>query len=120
MKRPVAAVAAALFLISAAPAATGAASPGKAVARDCGNYGYIADEERTGWTSGQVDGAGIFNVTARKTPCAAARRVALHASPERKPRYRGWKCHYLKRSYENVKVRCEQTSTQTVTWESGA
>jgi hypothetical protein len=111
----------AIASLACAAVALGAATPAGAasVTRDCGNYGYNEDTEESGWTMGEVSGAGIFNVRATRTPCAAARRVALKAYPGQK-QYRGWKCRYLKQDYEYAKVRCSQNARQYVTWETGA
>jgi hypothetical protein len=96
-----------------------AAAPAAAVpVRECGNYGYLDSRGMVGWTRGQVDGAGIFNVTSRNVPCSTARRFVL--------RYRDtdtyfptWRCRESN-DYEFSDVRCAASRGRVIHWQTGA
>ncbi|MDO8188438.1 hypothetical protein Q5424_24815 [Conexibacter sp. JD483] len=90
--------------------------------RNCGNF----DGSR--WTSLQIQGAGIFGVTARRTDCRFARWLSLHAfdslrkSPGRGGRWRvrAWTCRLVDSGYEYGSIRCRASGDRMVAWESGA
>ena len=98
--------------------------------RECGNYGITRGQTpeadgtlRPHWTMKQLDGAGIFNVTARNVGCRAARRVVLRSRgsgvPTSKWRWRGWGCSTLDEKWEYMMIRCTKAS-RAVRWETGA
>src|SRR4051812_22918716 len=39
---------------------------------ECGNWGYSEQTGHSGWTYGEISGAGIYNVTTRNVRCATA------------------------------------------------
>ncbi len=100
--------------------ATASAAP-----RECGSYGDKGNG-RVGWTYGKVYGAGIFNVTARRTWCATARRVARRAYGKysgsgRTWRYGSWRCRLLSTGLESTDTRCTKRRGRVVVrWQSGA
>lgn len=99
------------------------AAPASARPRACGNYGWIEALGHVGWTSGPIDGAGIFNVTARGARCPVARRVVFganrNASPHGRWTFKSWQCRNLRTGYEYAKVRCTSHG-RAVQWETGA
>jgi hypothetical protein len=76
-----------------------------------------------GWTSGPVQGAGDFNVTARNTGCAEARAVVegveFAPDPPYRPSYPGWECAFLEQGYEYAQIRCT-AGDKAVRWETGS
>lgn len=90
--------------------------------RNCGNF----DGDR--WTSLEIQGAGIFGVTARGTDCRFARWMSLNAfrSLRRWParggqwRVRAWTCRMVDSGYEYGAIRCRATGQRVVSWETGA
>lgn len=91
--------------------------------RECGNF----DPGKGRWTYGQVQGAGLFNLTTRRVWCTVARRVALRAyntyERDRRWRWRGWQCRVLSSGYESSDTRCKKRRDgrwHVVRWQSGA
>lgn len=110
---------AAVVAVIAAVAVPGTASA--APIKECGNYGWIEDEGRTGWTYGPIDGAGIFNVTTRKVRCRYARRFVLSLDGQvGSDRHRGFKCRYVSEEYEYADVRCTRRGGKVIRWQTGA
>lgn len=109
-----------VLLLAAAALAVGAAP---AAAKPCGSY----PDENGRWTMGEIEGAGIYDVTASPAlPCATARRVAMRAYRDRHAdattwTYRGfWSCRVLDEGYEYLRARCRTPGGRRVTWESGS
>jgi hypothetical protein len=107
------AAAVAAVLLVATPAVPAHASP----IIECGNYGASASG-RVGWTDGDIEGAGIYNVTTRNVGCATARRFVR--------RYRGtdtyyptWRCREVN-DYEFSDVRCAASRGRVIHWQTGA
>ncbi len=91
--------------------------------RECGNYGYKNGAVR--WTYGEIEGAGIFNVTSRRVWCSVARRVARRAynTYERGDtvwRWKGWRCKRVKTGYESSDTRCTKRRIHIVRWQAGS
>jgi hypothetical protein len=111
-------IAAAVVAVATLPF-TGTA--GAAPIRECGNYGWIADEARTGWTSGPIDGAGIVNVTTRKVSCRYARRfVRSWDGQVGQRRHRRFRCRYVSEGYEYADIRCTRRPGKVIRWQTGA
>jgi hypothetical protein len=112
------------FVAAAVSAVTLLGSPAAvsaATIRECGNYGWITDEGTTGWTYGEVDGAGIFNVTTRKVSCRYARRfVRSWDGQVGGRRHRRFRCRYVSQAYEYADVRCTRRSGKVIRWQTGA
>ena len=94
------------------PAAAGA------VVRECGNYDGVE------WTFEQIQGAGIFDVTAKNVGCGTARRVVLRSGttykhPQTRWRYGRWTCRFRSTGIESSATRCAR-GNRVVRWESGA
>ena len=111
VKSSVAAAAAALFVVALAGPAHAASIV------ECGNYGATASG-RVGWTYGDIEGAGIYNVTTRNVGCATARRFVR--------RYRGtdtyyptWRCREIN-DYEFSDIRCTASRGRVIHWQTGA
>ena len=88
---------------------------------ECGNYGWIEGQGRTGWTYGRIDGAGIFNVTTRRVGCRYARRfVRSWEGQVGARRHRGFKCRYVSQAHEYADVRCTRRGAKVIRWQTGA
>ena len=89
-----------------------------AAVRDCGNF------NNGEWSDEPLVGAGIYNVKARNTSCATARRVTLRAfstySGGTRWRYGKWTCKILRQAIEYTNARCSRSGDRVVRWESGA
>jgi hypothetical protein len=89
-----------------------------AAVRNCGNYDGLE------WTYDQIQGAGIFNVTARNTGCGTARRISLRSFNTyrggRRWQYGRWTCKIVRQGYEYTKARCARSGGRVVKWETGA
>ena len=84
---------------------------------ECGNYGATSSG-RVGWTYGEIEGAGIYNVTTRNVGCSTARRFVR--------RYRGtdtyyptWRCREVN-DYEFSDIRCTASRGRVIHWQTGA
>jgi hypothetical protein len=111
-------LASAAAIVTAAVTLGAAATASAAPVRECGNWGYIESAAKTGWTNGQISGAGIFNVTTRNVGCSTARRFVR--------RYRGtdsyypaWRCRETN-DYEFSDVRCTAANGRVIHWQTGA
>lgn len=109
------AIAAALAGLTAAPAASAAPI------RKCGNLHPGA----THFSWEPLDGAGTFNVTTRVIRCRAAVRVVLnaydtYAHPDRRWRWRGWRCRVKQTGIETSDTRCTNSGGRVVRWQAGA
>jgi hypothetical protein len=112
------------FTAAAVTAIAALALPGAASAspiRECGNYGWIEEEEATGWTYGEIDGAGIFNVTTRGVSCRYARKFVLSWNGQVGRRHhRGFSCRYVSEEYEYADIRCTRRPGRVIRWQTGA
>jgi len=113
MKRPLTLTILTLALL--APSSASAAAP----IRECGNYDGLH------WTYGEVQEAGIFNLTSRRVWCSVARHVATHAyntyeRGDRVWRWKGWYCKVLSSGFESSDTRCRKRRVHVVRWQSGA
>ena len=109
------------LLITVAAAGGNASTASAAPVRECSNY----DPGKQRWTYGEVQGAGIFNVTSRVTRCPRARKITLRAPSANKTgkkvwRYRAWTCRYLRQEYEATDTRCTKSGGRVVRWQSCA
>jgi hypothetical protein len=90
--------------------------------RECGNYGWKDGGMR--WTYGQIEGAGIFNVTSRRVWCSVARQVARRAyntyAGGQTWRWKGWRCRILRSAHEFSDTRCTKRRTHIVRWQAAA
>jgi hypothetical protein len=86
--------------------------------QECGNK-----QGGGSWTYGAVDGAGIFNLTARNLPCPNARFIVDHirfrSRPPYEPYYPGWSCRREQQGFESSETRC-MSGNKIIRWQSGA
>ena len=72
------------------------------------------------WTYGEVQGAGLFNLTASNVSCVEARslvdQVDFSSDP---PSYPGWTCQFISEGYEFADIRCT-SGIKVVRWQTGA
>jgi hypothetical protein len=110
--------------VAAAAATATVALPGAASAaaiNECGNYGWIESKARAGWTYGQIDGAGIFNVTTRTVRCRYARRfVRSWDGQVGADHHRRFRCRYVSQDYEYADIRCTRRGGKVIRWQTGA
>jgi hypothetical protein len=106
-------------VLAASLALAAAAAPAHAGGiTECGSWGYNERTGRSGWTYGEISGAGIYNVTTRNVSCSTARRFVR--------RYRGtdtyyptWRCKEFN-DYEFSDTRCTASRGRVIHWQAGA
>ncbi len=138
MRLPVV-LAALVFAVLLAPAGASTAT------KDCGNYGTVEGQEPDAdgtieprFTMRQIDGAGIFDITATVSSCKLARRLVRIASlrqhnnpcliyrdgsavgAKSSCRVIGFLCRNRSTGTEGQATRCTRSGGRVVRWKSGA
>ena len=116
-----------MILVIATVLAVASAAAQAAPVKECGNYDYAS-----GFTSQPIQGAGVYNITARVISCISARRVMLRSHRKWNSGVNasdGWwinaagrrfSCRLVEEGHEYLDARCTASGGRVARWQEGS